>query len=323
MINIRKNSIYLTTFKKSKEELLQTGLDEQSAFDLADCFAVSDSFNVLSHGSKLLETYRRMIINNRFNLKPSFKILKETSSFAKIDGDNAIGIVSAKHCLDFAIKRAKKTGVFTVFSNHNNTLGPAFYYSMLAAESGYICFVCSNSPAQMPIPFGGTKKMLGTNPFSVCFPVLNDYPIIIDMASSIVAKSRINEYKEKNLSIPDGWALNINGEPTNNPSEALNGLILPMCGIKGYAISMAIDLLAGFLSGASFLDNVGKFYSDNNLNMNVGFTFVVIDPYIVFGNDYDSFIKQYIDTVRKSPANDKGIVIPGDDRICYHKKHNI
>ena len=322
MIDIRKNSIYINTFKKVKKELLECGLDECEAHDVADCFAVADSFNVTSHGSKLLEIYRNMIVKSRFNLKPHFKILKETPAFAKIDGDNAIGIISAKYCLDFAIKKAKKTGVFTVFSNNNNTFGPAFYYPLLAAEKGFICFICSNSPAQMSIPFGGTKKMLGTNPFSVCFPVANDYPIIIDMATSVVAKSKINEYKEKNTLIPDGWALNANGEPTNNPNEALNGFILPMGGIKGYAISMAIDLLAG-LSGAYFLDNVGRFYSNNDSSMNVGFTLVVINPYFVFGNDYDVFIKRYVEMIRNSPSNGNSIVLPGDDRILYHRKYNF
>ncbi|MBO4856171.1 MAG: Ldh family oxidoreductase [Bacilli bacterium] len=323
MINFRKNRIYLESFQKVKTDLISVGIKKTDAEIIADCLALSDSFGVFSHGSKLIPSYISMIKSGKFNLNPQYSIEVETPSFAKIDGDNSIGVLSANHCLKYAIEKAKQSGVFTIFSRNNNTFGPAFYYSLLAAEQKMICFITSNSPAQMPILFDGKEKMLGTNPFSICFPSSEDYPIIVDMASSAIAKSKILEYKEKGIALPDGWALDSDGKPTNDPDEALNGFMMPMSGIKGYSISLSIDILAGLLSGAAFLNNVGKFYSNNTQKMDVGFYLTVINPYLVYGKDYDDKIKQYIDTIRNSSSENQNIVLPGDDRIAFHKKNSF
>ena len=320
MNDYRQNKIYINSFEKCLSKLLSLGVKETDATVIADCFAIADSFNVQSHGSKLLEKYCEMILNKRFNMNPKFEIVSETPSFAKVNGDNSIGILAAKKCLELGIEKVKNTGIFTLISFNNNTIGPAFYYSLLAAEKNLICFVCSNSPAQMPALFGGAKKLLGTNPFSICFPVKNDYPIIIDMATSIVAKSKVKEYQENGRLLPNGWALDINGKPTNDPNEAIKGFILPMAGIKGYALSMTIDIIAGLLSGSSYLDNVGRFYSNKNESMNIGFSMVIIDPLIVLGEEYFSKIDEYINIIRSSPSKEKEIIIPGDDRIEFNKK---
>ena len=205
----------------------------------------------------------------------------------------------------------------TVFGRNNNTFGPAFYYSLKAAEEGCIAFVTSNSPAQMA-PFGGSEKMLGTNPFSAVIPVPDGDPIIIDFATSVVAKSKFKEYQKKGLKLPDGWALDESGNPTNDPEEGMKGFILPMAGFKGYGIAMLIDIVAGLLSGSAYLNQVGRFYSNDTKSMNVGFCISVMDPQQIFGEDYSNAIQQYVADLKQSrKAEGKDIVLPGDDRITH------
>lgn len=312
-------------FNNEKEdaifELIKCGLDERQAEIIADCFATADLYGVTSHGCITIKSHIQKIKSGDYNLKPSFKILKRTSSFAVIDGDNALGPVSAKFCLDFAIERCRKVGIYSIFSRNNNTFGPAFYYSLKAAEQGCIAFICSNSPAQMA-PIGGKEKMLGTNPFAIVIPVPQEEPIIIDMATSIVAKSKFKQYKEIGQELPDGWALDKDGNPTNDPDEGIQGMVLPMAGFKGYAISMLIDIMSGVLSGAAYLDKVGKFYSNNKDGMNVGFYMTAIDPQIVVGNEYQNIIHDFVSRLRNSKTIlGEKIVLPGDDRIsCMHEK---
>ena len=168
-------------------------------------------------------------------------------------------------------------------------------------------------------PIGGKEKLFGTNPFAMVVPVPDSDPIIVDMATSIVAKSKFKEYKNAGKELPNGWALDVNGSPTTDPDEAIQGLIQPMAGFKGYAISMLIDVVSGVLSGSSFLNNVGRFYSEDS--MNVGFFISVIDPKQVLGESYDKIIKEYVHTVRSSEAVENGTVsIPGDDRNKYKKE---
>lgn len=301
-------------------ELIKNGLDEEQAKIIADCFVTADMYGVTSHGCVTLQSHINKIKSGDYNLKPNFKILRETPSFAVIDGDNAIGPVSAMFCLNFSIEKCRKVGIYSIFSRNNNTFGPAFYYSLKAAEQGCIAFICSNSPAQMA-PIGGKEKMLGTNPFAVVIPVPDDEPIIIDMATSIVAKSKFKQYKELGRNLPDGWALDKDGKPTNNPDEGIQGMVLPMAGFKGYAISMLIDVISGVLSGAAYLDKVGKFYSKNNEGMNVGFYMTVIDPLIVVGSEYQNIIHDFVKRLRNSKAIvGEKIVLPGDDRISFIRK---
>ncbi len=295
--------------------LCQAGLDDIQAELFSEYMTQVELYGVKSHGLKTLKAHIQKIKSGGYNLAPSFSVTKETSAFAVIDGGNSIGIISGIKCVDYAMKCAEKSGVFTVFSFNNNTYGAAFYYALRAAQKGYICFTMSNSPSQMAA-VGGCDKILGTNPFAVAIPAKKNSPIIMDMATSVVAKSKINEYVEKGLPIPEGWALDKDGNPTTDAQTALNGLMLPMSGFKGYGISMAIDVIAGLVSGAAYLGKVGRFYSPENKGMNVGFTFVVINPEVVCGKDYYDDMDLYIESIRGGRAIEGGkIVLPGDDRL--------
>lgn len=303
----------------TKETLVENGVASWQAEIIADCFATADLYGVTSHGTAILPSHIERVKRGGYNLSPDFKVIRETSAFAVIDGDNAFGPVSAKFCMDYGIEKCKKSGVFTVFSKNNNTFGPAFYYSLKAAEQGCIAFICSNSPAQMA-PMGGREKMLGTNPFAMVIPVPGDDPIIVDMATSIVAKSKFKQYKSEGKELPVGWALDENGKPTTDPDEGMKGLVLPMAGFKGYAIAMLIDIVSGVLSGSAYLNGVGRFYSEDKSSMNVGFYLNIIDPQVVCGDGYADMIKDFVRRIRESkPAENMKICLPGDDRINFMK----
>ena len=302
-------------------ELISHGVAAHEAAIVADALYTADLYGVTSHGSLLLPAHIERIRRGAYNLSPTFRTLRETAAFAVIDGDNALGPVAADHCMRVAVEGAKRSGIFTVFSRNNNTFGAAFYYSMKAAEAGCIGYISSNSPAQMA-PIGGKEKLLGTNPFSVAIPVPGDHPIVIDMATSAVAKSKFKEYKARGEALPLGWALDESGRPTTDPDEALRGLVLPMAGYKGYALSAVIDILSGLLSGAAYLDGVGRFYSEDSASMNVGFFCVAIDPVAVLGDSYTEEIRLWRDRIRHSlPIDGKTVSLPGDDRLLTKKEN--
>lgn len=303
--------------------LMENGVSKSHAEIVADCFVTADEYGVTSHGTAILPSHIQRIQRGGYNLNADIKVIKETAAFAVIDGDNSMGPVSAMFCLDYALKKCKQSGVFTVFSRNNNTFGPAFYYSLKAAEKGCIAFICSNSPAQMA-PVGGCEKLLGTNPFATVIPVPGGDPIMVDMATSVVAKSKFKEYKTAGKPLPEGWALDNDGNPTTDPDKGMSGLILPMAGFKGYAISMLIDIFSGLLSGASYLDKVGRFYSEDGSSMNVGFYMTVIDPVAICGEEYNQEIREYVDRIKSSKAAEgKNIALPGEDRINFRKNREV
>lgn len=303
--------------------LMSDGVPQEDALTVADCLATADLYGVTSHGTAVLAAYIERIKKGGFNLDAQIRVLRSTAAFAVIDGDNALGPVSADFCMRYAVEKCKAAGIFTVFSRNNNTLGPAFVYPLKAAEKGYIGMVCANSPAQMA-PFGGCEKMLGTNQFAAVVPVLGGDPLIVDMSTSVAAKSKIKEYIKRGESLPEGWALDERGAPTTDPEAALKGFVLPMAGYKGYGLAMLIDLIAGGLSGAAYLNHVGRFYTEDAASMNVGYCITVIDPAAVYGEDYAQMIARYVCELRQSKAAEGQIIrLPGDDRLECKRKNTV
>lgn len=288
--------------------LIANGVCAEQARIISDCMIMADACGVHSHGLNVFPAYIKKIQNNSFNISGNPVIIKETNAFTLLDSNNLIGLYSAWFCTDIAIKKCQENGIHYVSSRNCNTFGPAFYYTRYAAEQGMIGICFSNSPSAMPA-WGGKKKILGTNPFSVAIPSKTKGTIILDMASSIVAKSKINELRKEGKDIPQGWALDINGNPTTNASEAIEGMVLPMAEHKGYAISMIIDILAGLLSGAGFLNNINRFYTDKNEGMNVGHTFIAINPTVIYGGDFYAAVDEYIDEIH---ASGEKVLFPGE-----------
>lgn len=320
-------SEYRVTFDRLKDliqkKLNHAGLSVQDSEIVSDCLATADLYGVSTHGTMVLPTYIKMIKDGRFNTAETVKNVKETDAFAVFDSNNTIGILSADKCMSYAVDKAETKGIFTVFSRNGNTYGPAFYYVLKAAQKGYIAFTCCNAPAAMTAP-NGKEKLLGTNPFAMAVPSRSNEPIILDMASSIVAKSKINQYRMAGKNIPEGWAVDKDGKPTTDSVEAIKGFVQPMAGFKGYGIAMMIDILAGVLSGAAYLGGVGKFYSGGNQCMNVGQTFIAINPKLIYGEGFYEEMDEYISTVKGINRVDENtqIPLPGEDRLSA-KNNNI
>lgn len=289
--------------------LLQTcSVKQEQAFTLIDCMLEADMRGVHTHGLSVLPAYIGKLEKGAFNLTTDSVILKSTAAFTTVDASNQIGAVSAERCMRLAIEKCAESGMHSVFCRNANTFGPAFYYAKMAAEKKLIGLCMCNSPSAMPA-WGGSKKVLGTNPFAVAFPAKELPPVVVDMATSVVAKSKINELRKNGKPIPAGWAVDENGQPTTDPVAAIRGMVLPMAGHKGSAIAMSIDILSGVLSGAGYLNGVNRFYSDDPQSMNVGHCFIAIDPAAVSEDDFCEKMDEYIREIHRSG---EAVLCPGE-----------
>lgn len=295
--------------------LINRGLCMDSAKKTAECMVLADLYGVSTHGTHMLPSHIERIKCGGYTLNPSFNIVDESPAYTIVDADNAIGFASAGYCMEYAVEKAKTSGIFTVFSNHANAYGAAFCYPMMATEHGMIGFTCCNSPAAMA-PINGKTKLFGTNPLAMVIPAKSEKPIIIDMATSKVAKSKFLQAKREGKELPDGWALDKDGNPTNDPDMAIQGLVCPMEGFKGYGLALMIDIIAGMLSGAAWQGHVGKFYSATGSAMNVGHMFTVINPIQILGEGFLEMVDAYIKEIRNSERimGDSPIMVPGDDK---------
>lgn len=154
-----------------------------------------------------------------------------------IDGKNNFGQIVAYYGMKEAIRKAKQkeTGIGLIGISHINHIGMAAYYTLMAVKEGIIGIVMSNSLSTVA-PWGRAEPFLGTNPVSMAIPAGNDYPIVLDMATSMVARDKIRLALKNNQDMPLGWALDIDGNSTTDPEKAIKGALLPFGGPKGYTI---------------------------------------------------------------------------------------
>jgi LDH2 family malate/lactate/ureidoglycolate dehydrogenase len=218
---------------------------------VADCMTFAHLRGFDTHGLPCLGGYVECLEHRRINPRPSLVIERPMPWTVRLDADNGLGHVGAHRAMTLALEAAEKIGVGAAVVRRSNHFGAACSYSMLALSRDCIGIVTSNAtPAAAP--FGALEPFLGTNPLSVAVPTFGNPPFVIDMATSEGARKKVRQALAKGLPLPAGWALDREGNPTTDPKTALEGVMLPFGGMKGSAVTLLLDILAGVLSGSQF-----------------------------------------------------------------------
>ncbi|MEQ1776420.1 MAG: Ldh family oxidoreductase [Burkholderiales bacterium] len=241
---------------------VNAGVPEPNARLIADTLVQADLWGHQSHGVLRLGWYLDRIRNGVMKPVTTPEFVVDAGAIAVIDGHDGVGHVLAMLATNEAIQRAKTHGIGAVAVRNSNHFGTCMYYTRRAAAAGCTAMLTSNGGPAMA-PWGGRKKIIGTNPWSVAAPVDahgKRAPFVVDMAATGVARGKIYLARNKQLPIPLGWAINSEGAPTTDPQEAIDGIILPMAEHKGYAIAAMVDMLSGVLTGSSFLSAVHSPY---------------------------------------------------------------
>ncbi len=277
---------------------------------------------VSSHGLSRLSFYHDKLVGGGFNKTPNMKVVEERLATFVLDSDSAPGAVAGQYAMKKCIEKAKTAGVCVGSVRNCNHYGIAAFYSMLAASEDMIGITCCNTVSNMA-PFGGSESVFGTNPISIALPTGGDAPFVYDGATSKVAQGKVIVANKEKREIPIDWALDEDGNPTTDPSEALKGAMLPFGEHKGSGIAMAVDILSAALSMSAFSPDVLPLRSDGKSCQNIGFFFMAID--ISAFRDLQSFkeeVSDFIKVVKGSrPLKGTGeIFTPGEiEHKTYQK----
>lgn len=237
----------------------QQGMPESDARFVADTLVQADLWGHQSHGVLRLGWYLDRLRNKVMNPVTTPEFVVDAGGIAVIDGHDGVGHVLTKLATEEAIRRAREHGIAAVGVRMSNHFGTCMYYTLMGARAGCVMMLASNGGPAMA-PWGGRKKIVGTNPWSIAAPAGSHAPFVVDMANTGVARGKIYLARNKRQPIPEGWAINAEGAPTTDPQEAIDGIILPMAGHKGYAIAAMVDMLSGVLTGSGFLSSVHSPY---------------------------------------------------------------
>jgi LDH2 family malate/lactate/ureidoglycolate dehydrogenase len=285
------------------------GVPKDNAENIADNLVMANLRGVDSHGIIRIPFYIDGIRKGFVQRSSDIRTVEESASIALLDGGNGLGIPVATKATALAIDKAKSTGVGVVGVRNLGHVGMLAYYIKKVVANDFIGFACVNAPAVM-IPWGGRENIFGTNPLSVGFPMDKDNPIILDMATSGIARFKINVAARRGNKIPEGVALDKDGKPTTDAKEALEGFLLPFGGYKGYGLVLAVEMLASALLGA----RQGK-YIEKHASTQGGFFITVID--IRRLRDYEEYkkdISHLIGNVKSCPPMDgfTEVLVPGE-----------
>ena len=231
------------------------GVPADDARLLAGCLVEAELWGHPSHGLLRLSWYVARIRTGVVDPAANAETVVDRGAVAVLDGHEGLGHVLTAHAAIEAVRRAKEQGVGVVAVRNSNHFGMAAHFTRMIAEQGCVGIITTNgSPAMAP--WGGRAKAVGANPWSIATPAGEHGVTVMDVANVNAARGKIYAARERGGSIPEGWALDAAGRPTTDPAAAIDGVILPMAGHKGYAISFMMDVLSGVLTGSSFATGV-------------------------------------------------------------------
>lgn len=239
------------------------GVPSEEARFAADTLVQADLWGHQSHGLLRLAWYYARLKSGAMKATTRLHLAVDAGAVAVLDGADGVGPVVARRAVEEATARARLHGVGAVAVRNSNHFGTCMYYTRMGAEQGFIMILMSNAGPNMA-PWGGLKKKIGTNPWSISAPAGRYPPMVMDMANSGVARGKIYLADKRQEPIPSDWAIDAQGHPTTDPKAALEGFILPMAGHKGYVMGVMVDILSGVLSGSEFLDRVHGPYDPVN-----------------------------------------------------------
>ncbi|MDO5027807.1 MAG: Ldh family oxidoreductase [Bacillota bacterium] len=301
--------------------LEKVGLGRSQGQIVADVLTKADLRGIGSHGIARLSWYVKKIKLGAVNLNPSLELKRLGPTMALIDGDNGLGHLAALKATEEAIALAKEYGLACVGLRNMNHFGIASYYPMKMADQGLIGLAITNTLPLMA-PFGGAERKLGSNPIAVAIPGGKKTDIVIDMSTSNVAYGKLEVALRNGQSIPDTWAITAEGQRTTDPKEGLAGSLLPLGGPKGYGLALLVDIMAGLLTGASYLDRMPGLGQDEK-GQELGSLYLALDPSrFMAREDFNRLIEDYIADIKasKKAQGVDQIFLPGERSSAKEEK---
>jgi len=307
-----------------KDVFIKVGVPPEDAAICADVLIESDKRGIDSHGvGRFKPIYIDRIKDGIQNPVTQFEIVKDHLATAVVDGHDGMGQVIGKKSMQMAIDKAKQHGLGMVVVRNSTHYGIAGYYASMAVKAGMIGITGTNARPSIAPTFG-IENMLGTNPLTVGMPSDEDFPFILDCATSVSQRGKIEHYERINKTMPEGWVINDDGSSETNPSKALTGLtkgtaaLAPLGGLgedtagyKGYGYATIVEILSAALQQGQFLKALNGFDANGGkIPYHLGHFFIAID--ISAFVELDKFKKTTGDILRELRDSKKA---PGEQRI--------
>ena len=309
-----------------KAILLGWGMPDENAEITSDVLSWADLHGVDSHGISMIPGYDGLRRSERVKMYARPKIVRETPVSAVVDGGGGLGHVPGYFAMSAAIGKAKNAGVGIAVVRRSAHFGAAGYYSLMAARAGLVGMACTSAAGIQVAPTFGKQARLGTDPWSFAAPSADGVPFLLDMATTTVAAGRIRNKANEGLPTPDGWVLDAEGQPSNDPlvAKEKGGFLTSLGGspenssYKGYGLAVMVNVLASCLSGATLITD--PTHTKKPVGMDIGHFFMAIDPGLFRDSgSFEADVATFMGALRGTTPVDPGrpVMVAGDPQWKY------
>jgi LDH2 family malate/lactate/ureidoglycolate dehydrogenase len=321
------------------EAFMAAGMPKEDSEIAAQVLISSDKRGIDSHGiGRLKPIYLDRIRQGIISPITKIEVVKESFTTAVIDGNNGMGQVVSKYAMNMAIEKAKTYGMGMVAVRNSNHYGIAGYYASMATDANMIGITGTNARPSIAPTFG-IENMLGTNPLTFGIPSDDAFPFVLDCATSISQRGKIEVYERENKTLPEGWVIGSDGQARTDTEQVLKDLLsggaalAPLGGIgdtlgghKGYGYATVVEILSSALQGGAFLKALSGVSEGKKVPYHLGHFFIAIN--IENFIEIEDFKKTTGDILRalrasKKSPNEKRIYTAGEkEYLAYEERLN-
>ncbi len=288
----------------ARDVLLAVGMPMEEATLVADQLVWRDLREGAPTGLAALPSCVEGIVAGTTDPRARPAIVGEVGAVAVLDAGRAWGQVAAVHAMRVAVERARTSGLGLTLVRNSRTANAMGFYPTIAIEAGMIGLVITDSEP-LQAPWGGTTRVLGNQAFAFGCPARRHHPLLFDTATTAISKARINSLARRGERLPPGVALDGEGRPTLDPVEALEGMLVPAAGHKGYGLAVMWEVLTGALAGLLRADDRAA-----GPVRTTSLFVLAIDPRV--SGSHEQFIESVDDLIDRIHASPPG---PGVERV--------
>lgn len=301
--------------------LLAAGATEAEAKGVGFRLANANLVGHDSHGLIRVCQYADQLRDGTIKSGVELTKVAEFNAMDIYDANLGFGQLAAEATTKIGIDKARAHGVAAVGLRNVSHVGRLGDWAELAAEHGVISFHFVNSPAKPGAsPFGGIERRMATNPICIGYPVAGRDPLIVDMTTSSVAEGKLRVANAAGKPIPEGWVLDKDGNPTTNPGDYYaGGALQTIAAHKGYGLSLAVDLLAGALTGGK---TAGP---DETINRNNMFSIFIDSAANGMADEANAIAADYLHWIKACASRDPEapVLIPGEPEAEQKRRRSM
>ena len=286
-----------------------------NAASVAKALVAAECDGLGSHGLSRLQAYAEQAQAGKVDGHAAPVAVRTAKAAIRVDARDGFAFPAIAAGLAMAQTMARDAGIVALAVANSHHCGVAGHHVEWLAERGLIGLMFANSPGAMA-PWGGGSPTFGTNPIAFAAPRAGAASLVVDLSLSKVARGKVMLARQKGESIPEGWALDVQGRPTTDPAAALAGTMVPLGDAKGAALALMVEILAATLTGSNHAYEASSFFDTKGPPPRVGQLILAIDPAAFGGAGFSARIEALLGHV----LGQAGTRLPGDRRLIARAK---